>query len=88
MNIPLTPELEQFVHRKVESGLYPSAGEVVREALRLLDERDRLEELRVDALRADLMVGIEQADRGELLDGPAVFDRVRERLRAKAGGPS
>ncbi len=85
MNISLTPELERFVHRKVESGLYPSAGEVVREALRLLDERDRLEAMRVEALRAEILVGIDQADRGELRDGPAVFARLREQLRAKSG---
>ena len=86
MDISLTPELEQFVHRKVESGLYPSTGEVVREALLLLAERDRLEELRADALREEIRVGIDQADRGELLDGPAVFDRLRARLGAGDGG--
>ena len=42
MNISLSPELERFVHRKVATGLYASASEVVREALRLLQERDRL----------------------------------------------
>jgi antitoxin ParD1/3/4 len=42
MNVSLTPELEQLVRQKVESGRSPSAGEVVREGLRLLEERDRL----------------------------------------------
>ncbi len=40
MNVSLTPELEQFVHEKVKSGRYLSASEVVREALRLLEERE------------------------------------------------
>ena len=40
MNISVTPELEQFVARKVASGRYNSASEVVREALRLLEEHD------------------------------------------------
>ena len=40
MNVSLTPQLEDFVRQKVESGLYGSASEVVREALRLLGERD------------------------------------------------
>src|SRR5277367_6746005 len=40
MNVSLTPELEKFVTTKVESGRYNSASEVVREALRLLDEHD------------------------------------------------
>lgn len=36
MNVSLTPELEQYIRRKVDSGLYSNASEVVREALRLL----------------------------------------------------
>ena len=42
MNVSLTPELEQLINTKVESGLYLSSSEVVREALRLLEERDRV----------------------------------------------
>jgi antitoxin ParD1/3/4 len=34
MNVSLTPELEQFVHSRVASGLYQTASEVVREGLR------------------------------------------------------
>lgn len=40
MNVSLTPQLEEFVRRKVESGLYNNASEVIREGLRLLIERD------------------------------------------------
>ena len=40
MNVSLTPELEQFIGRKVESGMYQTASEVVREGLRLLKKRD------------------------------------------------
>jgi len=82
MNVSLTPELEQLIHEKVETGLYLSASEVVREALRLLEERDKLQALKLEELRREIRVGIDQADRGELLDGPEVF---RE-LRRKAGG--
>ncbi len=42
MNINLTPYLESMVRQKVESGLYTSASEVLREALRLMDEQDQL----------------------------------------------
>jgi antitoxin ParD1/3/4 len=41
MNVSLTPDLERFIREKVGSGLYNSASEVVREALRLLVARDR-----------------------------------------------
>ena len=40
MNVSLTPELEQYIRRKVDSGLYGNASEVVREALRLLVGRE------------------------------------------------
>jgi antitoxin ParD1/3/4 len=42
MNVNLTPQLEELVRSKVASGMYTSASEVVREALRLMDEQDRL----------------------------------------------
>jgi len=42
MNVSLSPELERFIKKKLATGLYTSASEVVREALRLLQERDRL----------------------------------------------
>jgi antitoxin ParD1/3/4 len=60
MNVSLTPELEAPVRRKVETGDYNSASEVVREALQLLDERDRLKRL-----RAAIAIGDAQLARGE-----------------------
>ncbi len=88
MNVSLTPELEQLIHKKVESGLYLSASEVVREALRLLEERDRLNALKLEELRKEIQVGIDQADRGELLDGPEVFAKLRKKVgtATKNGG--
>ena len=79
MNVSLTPELERLVHEKVESGLYNSASEVVREALRLLRERDELQRMRLEELRREIQIGIDQADRGELLDGETVMADLRRR---------
>jgi antitoxin ParD1/3/4 len=50
-NVSLTPELEALVDRKVASGRYRSASEVVRAALRLLDERERRMERRLQTAR-------------------------------------
>ena len=61
MNVSRTPELEQLVEEKVESGLYQTASEVVREALRLLKERDNARE----QLRADVQAGFDALARGE-----------------------
>jgi antitoxin ParD1/3/4 len=52
MNVSLTPELEALVNEKVRGGLYQTASEVVREALRLLKQRDD------EARRADQQAGL------------------------------
>jgi antitoxin ParD1/3/4 len=65
MNISLTPKLEKIVHDKVKSGLYTSSSEVIREGLRLLDERDRIRAEKLEALKREVALGVEQADRGE-----------------------
>lgn len=83
MNVNLTPELEELIRRKVASGLYNNQSEVVREALRLLAEQDRLREAHGARLRQALAEGLEQADRGELLEGPEVVREARESVRKK-----
>lgn len=64
MHVSLTPKLKQFVHSKVEDGQYNNASEVVREALRLMSERDATYRAKLKALRQAIVVG-EQS-------GPAV----------------
>jgi antitoxin ParD1/3/4 len=78
VNVSLTPELERIIGEKVASGLYKSASEVIREALRLLAERDELRELRKDRLRLLLDKGLAELDAGEseLLD-----DSLREEIK-------
>ncbi len=57
MNVSLTPQLEALVREKVETGLYNNASEVVREALRLMEERDRLSQLRTAIASGDAQYG-------------------------------
>ncbi|MEM8600269.1 MAG: type II toxin-antitoxin system ParD family antitoxin [Bacteroidota bacterium] len=59
MNVSLTPRLEAFVKTRVETGLYASASEVVREALRLLEAQDRHREAKLKDLREDIQQGID-----------------------------
>jgi antitoxin ParD1/3/4 len=80
MNVSLTPQQEQFVQSLVASGAYLTADEVVREALLLFQEREHLRQRRLEEVRKQIAVGIEQADRGELLEGPEVFKELRERI--------
>jgi antitoxin ParD1/3/4 len=60
MHVSLTPTLDEFVRRKVESGLYNNASEVVREALRLLRDHEELRRVKLERLRAE--VGKGEAD--------------------------
>ena len=83
MNVSLTPELERLVNEKVESGLYQTASEVVREALRLLKERDQARE----QLRGDVQAGFDQLARGksrayDSTSGRQLGERIKSRGRA------
>lgn len=79
MNVSLTPELETWINANVVSGRYSSASEVVREALRLLEEHD--------AARADQLAGFQEEvgrrlaslDRGESVDPAAALARLERR---------
>ena len=82
MNVNLTPELEELVRSKVASGLYTSAGEVVREALRLMDEQDRLREVKLEQLRSNVRQGLASGP-SETWDAEAVKSKARIRRVAK-----
>ena len=73
MNVSLTPQLEEFVREKVESGMYGSASEVIRQALRMLEER----ESRLKALRLEIDKGLSSGRAGT---SDEVFARVREKI--------
>ena len=79
MNVHLTPELEALVQAKVKSGRYNSASEVVREALRLFEERDELLALRKDAIRQQIDAGWNAPRRGEGIDGDAFFAELERK---------
>src|SRR5437879_3898232 len=82
-NIALTPHFDRFVQSKVESGRYESASEVVRDGLRLLEEREEQRQQSLGQVRQDIELGWEQSQRGEVVDGPAVFAEIRKMSRSK-----
>ncbi len=81
MNISLTPRLEKLVNKKVSSGLYNSASEVIRAGLRLLTEQDEIRQHRLKELRHDIALGLGEAQKGKLkpLNVKAIRAQVRER---------
>ena len=84
MNVSLTEQLEEFVQRKVASGLYTSASEVVREALRLLEEQERLKAARLGGLGEMINAGWDAAERGDLVSVPAAMKAIQARVQKKA----
>lgn len=83
MNVSLTPELDQFVRAKMESGHYHTASEVVREALRLLYEQELSKEARLAEFRRRIDESIESLDRGEGIPAKEAFAKLRKRARSK-----
>ena len=88
MNISITPELEHFVHTKVSSGMYQSASELVREALRLLVERDALQQRRIEAMDDFIQRGLDDSELGNLVSPEhlwAEMDAIIENAAHKHG---
>ncbi len=84
MNVSLTPELEKFVAAKVDSGRYTSASEVVREALRLLEEHDHARSLQLAAFNKELESRLAALDRGESISPETVRERLQQRSRERS----
>jgi antitoxin ParD1/3/4 len=78
MDIHLPAELERLVQDQVATGRYDSADEVIRTALRALEERDRALDARADAFKTEI--------ERRLASGPATpmdFSEVKRRIRAE-----
>jgi len=93
MEVALSPDLEELIAEQVASGHYPSPGEVVREALRLLQEQIVFQKLGREALRRDVRAGLEALEQGDFDEYDAgdirslaadVKARGRERLASLA----
>lgn len=82
LTITLTPELEAFIQERVASGRFATAGEAVREGLHLLEEREQEREAVLTELRQEIELGVEQAKAGQLSDGRAFFEELRQKIRS------
>ena len=76
VSVELALELERIIRAHIQSGRYQTASDVVREGLRLLDERETDRELRLQAVREKIAAGLAQALAGDLSDGDAFFDEL------------
>lgn len=86
MTLTLTPEQEALVKRKVSSGQYDSALQVIDLGLRLLDQQDKVLELGVDALRQEVEIGLAELRAGKGIPGEQVFAEIRKRSESRRAG--
>ena len=82
-NIVLTDSQDSFVGELVESGRYKSASEVMRESLRLLEDRFERRKAELEDIRAGILESLRQAEEGDFADGSAeeVIERALSRAR-------
>ncbi|MGL6338729.1 MAG: type II toxin-antitoxin system ParD family antitoxin [Waterburya sp.] len=76
MNIQLKPEQEKFIQDKIASGEYSNADDVITEAFKLLEIREK----KLKELQTKIAVGTEQIANGQLTDGEQVFARLQEKI--------
>ena len=85
INVSLPPELEARVRERVESGLYGSASEVIREALRLFEAYEGVRLSKLDGLRQDVAKGMEdvRAGRVAVLNLSGLKQRARQEQKKR-----
>ena len=76
MNIQLKPEQGKFIQEKIASGEYSNANEVISQAFKLLEARER----KIKELKAKIAIGTEQIAKGQVTDGEIVFKRLQDKL--------
>jgi antitoxin ParD1/3/4 len=87
MNVNLGPVFDRFIADLLHTGHYQSQSEVVREGLRLLKEREEQKQARLAGIRRAVAAGMDQADRGEFVAGPAAFAKIRQRSALRKRAP-
>jgi len=86
MNVSLGTKWERFVDAKVRSGDFQTASEVLREGLRLLEEKEVLKRISVSSLeelRTKLMEGVSSLEKGQGIEGEEAFRLLRERIKRR-----
>jgi antitoxin ParD1/3/4 len=84
-NINLTEHFDRFVERQVSSGRYSNASEIVRDALRLLEEQEQEREAKLKALRQAAKEGFDTLDQGKgiVLNGKKAISRFIAEIEAE-----
>ena len=83
MNISFSSEINKFIESQVKSGKYPSHQDVIVAGIRLLEERERIYQGRVEELKEEIMLGVAASERGEVVDGETVFSQLQQKLQQR-----
>jgi putative addiction module CopG family antidote len=87
MNLPLPPDLQQFADLQIASGKYTSLDEMLLAGLRVLAKQEQIYQGRFEELRREVLLGVLEAERGELLDATSEIEAIRQRLRNRHAEP-
>jgi antitoxin ParD1/3/4 len=82
-SVALGPHFEEFIKEQLEGGRFNNASEVVRAGLRLLEDQEKLQALKLTELKAAIQAGI-MSGRG--VTAEKVFDRLEKRYAAVEKG--
>ena len=74
LNVNLTEHFDRYIAAEVTSGRFSNASEVVREGLRLLEQREQEDKAKLEWLRAAAKEGFDQLDRGEGIEFESMDD--------------
>jgi antitoxin ParD1/3/4 len=87
-NVNLTEHFDRFIENGITSGRFSNASEVVREGLRLLEQREQEDKAKLEWLRTAVKEGIDDIERGDYvtLHSGQEIDSFMRRLRKEAGG--
>lgn len=83
MNVSLSRQHQGFIEKKVRSGKYQTASEVVREGLRMLEDRDTQRDSQLRRLREEIQVGLDQIEKGQV--GALEVKKIKAEGRRRLG---
>ncbi|MGF1458721.1 MAG: type II toxin-antitoxin system ParD family antitoxin [Leptolyngbyaceae cyanobacterium] len=87
MALSLPLELQEFADRQIASGKYASLDDILLAGLQALAEREQIYQGRFEELRDEVLLGANEAERGELLEASTEIDAIRQRLRSRHAEP-
>ena len=83
MNISLPKNLENYVQGKVDSGMYTSASEVIRESLRTLIQHENIQNQQIAILNRDIEAGLDQINSGNTISAQAAYNSIKSKIDEK-----